>query len=190
MVRPIIVIAAFTLLGAACARAQIDLTPKDSFYTVEGIRAPNVTFHNGPKKVTYTPPGNWTLSGGVSKLTLAPLDAVQAGGTIETQSAHESWPPATAENLKTYSDQAVRLVPRDASKVEVVEAIVCPMRISGKSMVEVTLTYTFFGQPFRMNVLFMPRDKEQLRFQFAARASDYAALFKSFRSSLFSIQGL
>jgi len=99
-------------------------------------------------------------------------------------------PAAAPENVKVYSDMAVGLVPREASKVEVVEAIVSSMRISGKPMIDVTLTYTFFGQPFRMNVLFMPRERETLRFQFSSRVGDYPALAKDFRSSLFSIQGL
>jgi hypothetical protein len=190
MVHAIAVAAALVLLAAASARAQIDLTPTESFYEVEGIRVPNVSFRNGAKNITYTPPANWILSGGGKKLTLTPRDSVQAGATMETAAAREPWPDATEENIKTYSDLAASLVPREATKVEVVEAIVCPMRISGKAMVEATLTYSFFGQQFRMNVIFMPRGKEQLRFQFIARAADYPPLFKAFRSSLYSMQGL
>lgn len=190
MVRPITVTAALALFLAAPARSQIDLTPAESFYEVEGIRVPNVSFHEKSKKIAYTPPADWNLSGGGTKLTLTPRDSVQAGATIETVPANTPLPPASEANVKAYSEMAVGLVPREASKIEVVEAVVCPMRISGKPMVEVTLTYSFFGQPFRMNVLFMPRDREQLRFQFVARASDYPTLFKSFRSSLFSMQGL
>ncbi len=190
MVHPIVAAGVLALLGVGAASAQIDLTPKESFYTVEGIRVPNVTFKNGTKEFTYSPPANWLLSGGGNKLTVAPLDGVQAGATIEVQTAHGPVPAATAENIKTYSDIAASLVPREASKVEVVEAIVCPMRISGKAMIEVTLTYTFFGQLFRANVLFMPRERETLRFQFSSRATDYPALAKNFRSSLFSVQGL
>ena len=190
MVRAITLTAALALLGVASARAEIDLTPKESFYEVEGIKAPNVEFKNGPKKITYTPPANWTLSGGGNRLSLIPLDSIQAGATIETVPAKEPLPAATEANVKLYSDFAVKLLPQGASKVEVVEALVCPMRISGKAMIEVTLSYSFYGQPFRMNILFMPRQNEQLRFQFSARATDYPAMFKNFRSSLFSMQGL
>jgi len=190
MVHPITAAATLALLLVASARAEIDLTPNESFYEVEGIRMPNVSFRNGAKKVAYSPPGDWTLSGGGKKLTLTPRDSVQAGATIETVPVRETSPAATTENIKAYSDLAVSLVPQGATKIEVVEAVVCPMRISGKAMIEVTMTYAFFGQQFRLNVLFMPRDKEQLRFQFAARAADYPPLFKAFRSSLFTMQGL
>jgi hypothetical protein len=61
--------AAFVLLGVATASAQIDLTPKESFYEVEGGRYPNIAFRNGSENVSYTPPGKWKLSGGGAKLT-------------------------------------------------------------------------------------------------------------------------
>jgi hypothetical protein len=190
MVRRITVAAGLALFAAVNAQAQLDLTPTESFYEVEGIRVPNVSFRNGVKKIAYSPPADWTLNGGERKVTMTPRDSIQAGATIETVAMREPSLPATTENLKAYTDLAVSMVPREGTKVEVAEAAVCPMRISGKEMIEVTLTYSFFGQPFRMNVLFMPRDKEQLRFQFIARAVDYPPLFKAFRSSLFSMQGL
>ena len=191
MVRSIRFAVALGLLsGAVAAQAQIDLTPKDSFYEVEGIRVPNVTFHEKTKPISYTPPANWTLVGGGNKLTLTPKDAVQAGATIETVAAQAPIPGAGSESVKSYTEMVLGMVPKEATKVEVVEAVMCPMRISGKAMIEVTVAYSFFGQPFRMNVLIMPRETELLRFQFLARSSDYPALFKNFRGSLFSMQGL
>ncbi|MEO7317733.1 MAG: hypothetical protein ABIZ56_01960, partial [Chthoniobacteraceae bacterium] len=183
MVRPITLAAACALIAIPGAEAQTDLTPTESFYEIEGTRTANVTFTDGNKKIPYTPPAGWTLSGGGKKLSLAPRDVVQAGGTIETETARAPLPPATEDNIKAYADVARSLVPRDASKVEVVEAIISPTRISGNSMVDVTLSYSFFGQQFRMNVLFMPRDTEQLRFRFVARAADFPPLSRSFRSS-------
>jgi hypothetical protein len=189
MVRAIRCGAVLVLLSGGIARAQIDFTPKESFYEVEGLRVPNVTFRNGAKNVTYSPPGHWQLSGGGKKLSLIPQDKVQAGASIEIQPGKDQL-PATAENLQAYTELAQTLVPREASKIEVVEALVCPLRISGRSMIEVTLAYTFFGQQFRMNVLFLPHDTAQVRFQFSARTADFHPLFKSFRTSLYSMQGL
>ena len=176
-------------LLAAGARAELNLTPAESFYEVEGIRVPNVTFRDGAKDIAYTPPAGWSLSGGGKKLTLTPPDAIQAGATIEAVSVKDA-PPATAANLQAYSEIALGLVPREAVKAEVIEATVCPMRISGRPLVEVTLSYVFFGQPFRMNLLFLPREKEHLRFQFSSRTADFPPLLKAFRTSLYSMQGL
>ena len=53
---------------------------------------------------TYTPPGKWVLSGGVNKLTLAPLDSIQAGATIETVPSRQELPPV--DRLMTVSQRA------------------------------------------------------------------------------------
>ena len=190
MVHSIKVATAAILLTVGSASAQIDLTPKDTFYEVEGIRAPNVSFRNGAQDVTYSPPGNWVLSGGGQKLSLTPKDKIQAGATISVLPTREAPPAATEENLKLYTEVASKLLPQDATKIEVIEAIVSPLQISGRPMIEVKLAYVFFGQQFRMNVLFMPRAKEELRFQMSARTSDYPEIYKAFRASLFSMQGL
>lgn len=183
--------AAWALALLAGARGELlDLTPAETFYEVEGIRVPNVSFRNGRQPVPYTPPGGWKLSGGGRKLTLTPPDVVQASATIETAPMPEPLPAVAQENVKAYAELVLALVPRGATKVEVLEALVCPLRIAGKSMIEVTAAYVFFGQPFRMNVLLMPREKEQLRFTLTARAADYPELARAFRDSLFSMQGL
>jgi len=188
MVRAIVIIAGLGLLVSdACA--ELDLTPVDSFYEVEGIRVPNVTFRNGAKDVTYTPPPRWALCGRGKKLTLTPPNTIQAGATMQAITAKNA-PPATPENLKAYSELALELVPREAANVEVVETVICPLRISGQPLVEATLNYVFFGQQFRMNVLFLSREKEQMRFQFSSRAADFPPLLKTFRTSLYSMQGL
>ena len=182
--------AIFLLAMSAGAYAELDLTPMASFYEVEGVRAANVEFRDGSNRVKYTPPAAWNLSGGGKRLTLTPPDAVQAGAMIVSEPVRQVQPAATAESAKAYGEIAKRLAPDGASKIEVVEATVSPLEISGKAMVDITLSYSFFGQMFRMNVLIMPREKEQLRFQISARAADYPALFKTFRSSLYSMQGL
>ena len=178
------------LVTLGSASAQIDLTPKDTFYEVEGIRVPNVSFRNGDRDVAYSPPGNWALNGEGQKLSLTPKNKIQAGATISVLATREPPPAATEENLKHYTGVASKLLPVDATKIEVIEAIVSPLQISGRPMIEVTLAYVFFGQQFRMNLLFMPREKEELRFQMVARTNDYPELFQAFRSSLFSMQGL
>src|SRR5687768_9703561 len=104
MVHAITLAAAIVLLGAGAASAQIDLTPKESFYEVEGGRYPNVAFRNGSEKVSYTPPGRWALSGGGAKLTLTPPDKAQAGATIEVVPTRLPLPPADQANVKKYSE--------------------------------------------------------------------------------------
>ncbi len=155
----------------------------------EGIKVPNVAFRNGKEKMTYTPPGGWTLSGGGRKLTLTPPDIVQAGAIMKADPLVEPL-PATEENLKAYGKLAVKEIAPEATKVTIVEAVICPLRMSQRALVEVTLSYVLFGQQFTSNILFLPYEKEQITFQITARSPDFAPLAKTFRASLFSLQGL
>jgi hypothetical protein len=174
---------------ASRASGEVDFTPKESFYLAETTRVPNVAFRNGGDLITYSPPGGWTLSGGGNKLTLIPPDKVQADATMETEPVKVML-PATAENLKAYGDLAVNRIVREARKVSVTEAVICPMKFSTRTMVEVTLTYVLYGQQFTTNIVFLPFDKEQITFQVTARSTDFAPLAKAFRASLYSLQGL
>jgi hypothetical protein len=189
MVRPIITAALALLMFAARSSADLDLTPIDGHYFVEGGRAPNINFRDGGKAVSYTAPGNWKPCGGGKEMTLMPPDRVQASASIEALPGGESL-PATEENLKAYSDLAVGLLPRGASKVEVVGAAVSPVHVCSRALVEVTITYKFFGQEFETVILFMPRPVEDVRFRLSCHTADFKELYKPFQRSLFSIQGL
>ena len=189
MVRPIIT-AAFVLLAfAGIAGADLDLTPIDGFYVVEGGRAPDLNFHDGGKIVSYSPPGNWKPAGSGKKMTLMPPEKVQASASIEALPAKDPL-PATAQSLKAYSAMAVALLPREASKVEVVEAVVSSVQICGYAVAEVTMTYKFFGQEFETVIFFMPRPVEEVRFRLSSRTADFKDLYRPFQRSLFSLQGL
>ena len=188
MVRPIILAAALTVVAAG-ARADVDFTPKESFYMAEATKVPNVAFRNGKDPIAYSPPGRWKLSGGGRKVTLIPPEIPQAAATMETEPAKDDL-PATEENVKAYADLAINRLPREAMKVTVVESTIASLKFSGKTMVEVTLTYVHFGQPFTTNILFLPYGKEQITFQMTARTADFPPLAKAFRASLYSLQGL
>jgi hypothetical protein len=188
MVRSIVTLTAFATLAAG-AIADVDFTPHESFYLAESTPIANVAFHDGSAKVTYTPPGGWTLSGGGSKITLTPQNKVQAEATIQADPLKDPL-PVTDANLKAYTEAALRFIPREASKVAVVSAAVAPIKMSRRAMVEVTVSYALFGQQFTTNILMLPRDKDQITFQMTARNPDFPALTKVFRSSLFSMQGL
>ena len=188
MVRPIVTATAALLTVLTGARADIDLTPIDSYYVVEGFRSPNLNFHDDGKVISYSPPPRWKPGGTGKKATLLPPDMPQASASIEALPANDPL-PATDQNLKAYSDFAVKLLPREASKVEVTEAIISSFRVCGYAMAQVTVTYTFFGQEYKTVTFFMPRLKEQIRFQLSCRTADFKTIYRPFERSLFSIQG-
>jgi len=174
------------LAGIACA--EVDFSPRDSFYLAEATKVANVAFRNGKADITYSPPGNWKLSGGGRRLTLTPPNIAQAEAVMQTSPVTEPV-PATEANFKAYAEVATRVIPREASKVIVADPSISPLRIAGRDLVEITVTYALYGQQFTTNLLFLPYGKEQITFQFTSRTADYAPLAKAFRSSLFSMQG-
>ena len=189
MVRPVITAALALLTLAAPAGADLDLTPIDGFYIVEGTRARDLNFHDGSKVVSYSPPGNWTPGGGGKQMSLMPQDKIQASASIEALPATGPL-PATEENLKAYSDLAAGLLPRQASDVKTVGAAVSSVHVCGYALAQVTMTYKFFGQEFETVILFMPRPVEDVRFRLTCHTADFKELYRPFERSLFSIEGL
>jgi len=189
MVRSIITAAVAVLLFTARAGADLDLTPVDAYYVVERSRVANLNFHDDGKVISYSPPMKWKPGGAGKQMTLTPLDKVQASASIEALPAKEPL-PATEENLKAYSDMAVALIPRGASDVKLVGAVVASVRVCGSALAEVTVTYKFFGQELETVIFFMPRPVEEVRFRLSCRTADFKELYRPFQRSLFSIQGL
>jgi hypothetical protein len=188
MVHPIIPLAIFAMISAS-ALAEVDFTPRPSFYLAEGTHVPNVKFNSGSADVTYTPPGDWILSGGGRKLTLTPPNTVQAEAAMQTELAKDPL-PATDQNIKAYTDRALGLIPREAAKVSVFDSGVASLKVCRRPLAEVTINYVLFGQQFMTAIYFMPYEKEQLIFQLTARKADFPELVKAFQRSLFSLQGL
>lgn len=149
---------------------------------------PNLKFHDAGRGISYSPPPDWKMSGRGKMLELIPPQAVQAGARFEVLPTAPL--PADASKVKLFRELAVLLLPAEATNVEIIEAGLSELRISGRPAVEVVLTYTFFAQQFKMNSLFLPRERELLRFSFTAHLADFAPLEKTFRRSLYSLQGL
>ena len=179
------------MLAAPSVRAEgFDFTPLESFYEVEGVRMPRWQFHNDGKPVFYTAPTGWRPSGRGKQLTLIPPQTVQAGATFEAEPTGHERLAATTENVRAFRERATTLLPPEAQKVEITSAAMSTLRISNHPAVEVFLDYTLAAQPFRMCVIFIPHGEELLRISVAAHAKDFAALEKTFRRSLYSLQGL
>ena len=187
MVRSIVTAAVLALVSAG-AQAGLDFTPFQSFYEVEGVRVPNLNFHDDGKVIAYTPPPRWKTSGRGRKLELIPPQAVQAGATFQVLQTAPL--PADASKVSAFRELAVSMLPAEATNVEIVEAKLSELCISGRAGVAVVLSYKFFAQQFRMRVLFIPRERDLLRFAFTARTADFGALEKRFRHSLYSLEGL
>ena len=77
------IVFALSLLLIASARADLQFTPKESSYDLEGVKFQQLAFSDGSaKEITYQHPTGWNYSGSSAKLTLHPPNKGQAEGTI------------------------------------------------------------------------------------------------------------
>ena len=181
----------FALLVALAASVfgGIDLTPTSSTYKLEGIKFPEILFHDGKKTISYDPPFGWTYSGTSTKCNLQPPGKAQAQASIELASG----PKARVfdeERIKQLKATVATLVPAGAENVEITTAELDPLQINGNSTFELTIAYMFYGQGFKMSVLFLDLEDSELRFRLQSQSSDFQELQKAFRRSLFSWQWL
>ena len=177
------------VVSAVSVFGGIDLTPTSSTYKLEGIKFPEILFHDGKKTISYDPPFGWTYSGTSTRCTLQPPGKVQAQASIELASS----PQARAfdeERIKQLKASVATLLPAGAESVEITSAERDPLQINGSSTFELTIAYMFYGQGFKMSVLFLDLEDSELRFRLQSQSSDFEELQKAFRRSLFSWQWL
>jgi hypothetical protein len=186
MVRRFILISAcFT----ASVQAELQLNPTVSEYQLEGVKFSRLAFRDGNKIPTYQPPRGWDYSGSGDRLTLRPPGKSQAEAIITRMPRMES-STFTDENLKKLATEATVSAPKGSTAVKIVSQEKNPLHIDGKETFQVVISYGLQGQAFQRSILFLNRDREQVRFQFAAPAPDFKGLEAAFQSSLCSWRNL
>jgi hypothetical protein len=180
---------ALVILAITSARAELQLTPTVSEYQLEGVKLKQLAFRDGEKKPTYQSPRGWDYSGSGDRLTLHPSGKSQGEATISRAPLPEPY-TFTDENLKKLLAEAMASAPKNSSAVSVVSQEKNPLRISGKDTFQVVISYNLLGQTFNRSILFLNRDRDQLRFQFSAREGDFKELQRAFQTSLYSWQNL
>ncbi len=174
-------------LSAACAHAQIDLTPHASVREFEGIQFPRLEFRDGKSKITYEPPRKWQSSGrGANKVVLTPPDANQAQAAIERIDA--SLPPFEEQGVDVLRQHALTLVPPQSGQPAVESVEPNRTTVGGNPTCEVTSSFTQFGHRLKMSVLSVQLGSSHLRFTLLCREPDFAKLHGAFRASVASWQ--
>jgi hypothetical protein len=174
---------ALIALAVNSVRADLQLTPSISEYELEGVKFKQLAFHDGEKQPTYQPPRGWDYAGSGDRLTLHPPGKSQAEGAISRVAPPEH-SNSTEDNSKKLVAEAIASVPKGSSAVTVISQQASPLRISGKEAFQVVLSYSLLGQTFDRSILFLNRDRDQLRFQFVAREPDFKDLQSAFQKSL------
>lgn len=182
--RPILKIAVVLSLPIAGALGgPIDFTPIPAERTLEGRVFPELHFHQNGRKITYDLPRDWSYGGGGARFTLVPPQVTQTQVEMQ-QSALETPEVLDEEAEKLLQEEVLASVPHDAQKVELAGVERNPIFINGANTFSVTVSYTFYGQEFLLNVLFSNLPDTQLRFRCVARKDDFPPLLRTFRGSL------
>ena len=181
---------AITLFGITLsAQSGIDFTAGTGERVLEGIRFPELYFHENGRKISYEQPRGWTYTSDAARIKFVPPNARQAFGEF-AQAPLPKPQNFDDETIKSLQAAALAGVPPDGQDVTVVSAERNPLMINQHETFEVIVTYQLYGERYEQSVLFMNLSDTQLTFRFFARKSEFDKLHRAFRGSLCSLQWL
>src|SRR2546421_3659705 len=164
----------FLLLGPPlwCAFAEIDFTPTPGERTFEGIKFPELYFHEKDRKISYEQPRRWRYSGDSSRIRFTPPNVLQAFGEISQT------PSPVPQNfdeptMKRLQDQVLASLSPDSRNVAILSTEKNPLAINARETFEVTVAYELYSERYHQSVLFMNSPDTQLSFRFVARKPDF-----------------
>lgn len=171
------------------ASAQLDLSPVKHFSELEGRRTENTAFRNGSGLVTWDPPGGWRITGGSTRISLIPPNAVQAEARVEI-----TGPPGNdtfdAEFSKKFRGEVANTLAPEVTAIEWADDEASPLLINRHPTYKVTVSFTLGAQRFTTAVWLCNFANQQVRFRMTARTADFEKLHEAFRESLYTWQGL
>jgi hypothetical protein len=174
---------------ARSAQSGIDFTASTGERMLEGIKFPELYFHENGRKISYEQPRGWTYSADTAHIKLVPPDVRQALGEF-TQAPLPKPQNFDDQTMKFLQEKAIASVPSDSQEVTVVSAEKNPLMINQHETFEVIVAYQLYGERYQQSVLFMNLSDTQLTFRLVARKTDFEKLHRAFRGSLCSLQWL
>ena len=178
------------ILGASPLSAELNLSPREEKFELDGIKLTHLVFENGTnKKTTYQPPKQWSYSGSDDKLQLQPPEKGQADIAISKIPRQDAiaFEETNREKLK---QKAIASLPQDCSDIKMESEEPNPLQISGRNTYLFQLSYVRFGERFKRYFLLVDLPNGQLLCQLTTRERDYDGLVNDFQHSLCSWQHL
>jgi hypothetical protein len=177
------------LFLANSASANLQLTPEEAEYELEGVKIRQLVFLDGGQRVTYAPPRGWQYSGGGDHFVLHPKGGLSAEAIIRAVKLAQ---PENFDNaaMKRLCDQAIASLPGSATHIAIVSQEKNPLLIEQKETFLITIHYECYGVPYARSVMFLNRKNEQVQFQLTSPRPSFAQLQAEFLRSQFSWQNL
>ena len=169
--------------------ADLDLTPRQQDYELEGVTMHQLVFTDGPNQVTYAPPRNWEYSGNARRFVLHPRSVSGAEAEITVTKLSRAG-DFDEETIKHLCDEVLASVPSGATNVALVSQQLNPLLIDRKGTFQVMVRYDYYSQGYERSVMFLNRNNEQVRFQLTCYRNAFQELQKAFQGSHYSWQNL
>lgn len=182
-------VAAALVTTAGLAYADLDLTPRQQDYELEGITMRQVVFTDGQKQITYAPPRGWEYSGNGNHFVLHPrlVSGANAEITVNKLSGLGAFDEQTVKHL---CDEVLASVPSGATNVKLVSQQMNPLLIDRKATFLIIISYDYYGQGYERSVMFLNRPNDQIQFQLTCYRNAFQELQKAFQGSHYSWQNL
>jgi hypothetical protein len=178
---------AIILLGSS-AFANLELTPREAEYELDGVKLHQLVFPDSGQQVTYTPPRGWNYSGASDRFVLHPPgSSAEATITVTHLPQPEAFDEAT---IKRLSNEALASIPKSATHIAIVAQEKNPLMIERKETFLIVINYDYLDGPRACSIMFLNRKNEQVRFQLTCHRSDFVKLQQAFQQSHYSWQNL
>ena len=175
---PLLLTATFSSYG------EINLTPMPSEYVANGSKIQQLHFNDGKRRIEYEPPNGWSVDGNANQVTLKPnQNFAQAAITVTTLNKPQ---PLDDVATKVFAEKLVAELPVGSQFAKIEEQTVNPVLVGGHDSVEVVVSYQLTGEKFVRSALVVNLNDEQLVFRLTAKKTDFSALHRDFKSSIFS----
>jgi hypothetical protein len=171
-------------------RADLDLTPDTATRRLDDASFPQLTFADGPQRVSYESPRGWSSSAiSPMEIRFSPPQLAQAQATIEAVPLIEK-SNLDDNSIQKLREDTLKALPKNSTQVQVVSEVTNSLMINGHKTYEITIAYMAYGQRYRTSVLFANLDRQQLRCRVLTRAPDFDQVHRDFSASLCSLQWL
>ena len=169
------------LLGSS--DAAIDLTPKVTEVTDDGVTDREVSYKTPEGRVVFTLPPGWTIRGQSARSQITGPASSSVEAVIEA-SPLEKPEPLDAAAIAKFKQQVLATLPAGSAKITTVSEAENSLMPGGNPSFEIVVSYDLWGKTFQRSALLVNGSHDRLTFRFSCLKADFAALNTSFRRSL------
>jgi hypothetical protein len=161
--------------------AQLDLSPREGVYIGEATPFPCVRFRDGAQVIRFMPPAGWRFAADGARCVLHFSAAAQATGSFGVEPLCKEAEASASERMERLLRESI---PTDAANVSCMFTGLMSVKLDRWPARHAQATYEHFGQSFRIALVIVPLERQELHIRFGCRAADFDRVFTPFFESL------